>query len=384
MSRLRTVLAAAALVAAAAVAVAKPAPPVALERRIAESDLIVVGKLKTQPVHCGDAYDVDIEEILKGLEVMPTALRVRSPYCFTGDVELPNQPQGPPKSREAGAKRAIFFCGAEKDGVRDTSDVVTLDPDDGMSATFWIGVVAKYKASFGPAAVKALVELDGVRTDADAGAALWIKGLASGNPLLVEALLDRYRIVAGGNPAKSAVAPQFGEALAQRAMRDAAASPVDLLEAVLARTADKLPPHRAQALCCAAEVLSRADAPERPFFNDVIGEARASLKDADADVRGAGLWLLVAAESRDVVAALTEALQRRDTDAYWTGRAVELALGLAKKSAERRNEMTAMFVALLDQREDGQAWQMDALRKLTNQKFTDAAAWKTWWAARKK
>lgn len=381
MKFLRTTLAAAAFVAVSgSFAAATPPRPVALERRIAESDLIVVGKLKTQPVHCGDAYDVEVEETLKG--VAPTEVRVRSPHYFNGDVVGPNQTQ--PKSLEAGARRALFFCGVEKEAARDTSNVVTLDPDDGMPATFWIGVYARHHATLGPAAVKALVDIDSVLTDETKASDLWIKGLASGNPILVEALLDRYRIVACGDPSRSAVASDFGDALVKRAQRDVAAAPTEILVAVLAHCADKLPPHRIQALACAAEAYGHAAAEDRPLFLEAIAAARASLRDLDAEVRSVSRWVLAATDNRDAVSALADALRRRDEDKSQVARAVDLAVELAKKGGDRKNDVITLFIALLDERDDGRPWEMDALRKITNQKFTDAEAWKTWWAKQKK
>lgn len=382
MTQFRTSLFAAALVAATAGdALAKPPSPVALERRIAESDLIVVGALKTQPVHCGDAYEVTVEEALKGSA--SGQIHVKSPYYFDGCIEYEGKPQ--PKSREAGAKRALFFCDAAKDGVRDTSAVVTLEPDDGMSATLWIGVFARYKASHGPEAVKTLVALDDERAGADRAVTVWIRGLASDNPILVEALLDRYRIVSGDDAARRECGSRFGDAVVRRAARDAAASPKELLVAVLAHAADKLPPHRSAALCRAAEAYERSPAEDRPLFDKAIAAARASARDGENDVRNAALWLLVAADTDDAVGALNDALLRNEPfERFSTTWGVELAHRLSKKSAARKDEVIAMFVALLDSRPDGHAWLMEALKKLTGLGLSDAATWKSWWAARKK
>src|SRR5262249_6096554 len=110
-----------------------------------------------------------------------------------------------------------------------------------------------------------------------------------------------------------------------------------------------------------------------------------SSRDDDDDVRNAALWLVVAADTDDAGPALKDALSRRiPFDHYCTFWGVELSLRLAKKSAARPDEGTAMFGALLDSREDGRPWEMEALRKLTGLGLTDAATWKSWWAARKK
>lgn len=378
-----TFAAAAAVVASAPFAAASPPSPVPLERRIADSDVIFVGTLKSQPVHCGDAYDVTVEEMLKGASLTLAQIRVTAPWVYDGGVEFEGKPK--PKAPEAGARRAIWFCDAAKDGVRGSIAVVTLDPDEGMPASFWIGIFAKYRASHGPEAIKALVALDDPRVGAEEGARLWIKGLASGNPILVEALLDRYEATFAGDPPQSgSVGGRFREDLVRRALRDAAAAPADLLAAVLAHTADKLPPHRSRAMGCAAEAYPRAAVADRPRFADAIAQARASLDDADTDIRRASLWLVVVTEDRDAVAALTDALTRRDAEPYDYTLGRDLALSLAKTSDARKEEVTEMFVFLLDAREDGRTWQMDALRKLTGQTFTDAAAWKSWWKSRKK
>ena len=360
---------------------ASPPPAVALERRIAEVKSIFVGSLRSQPVRCGDAYDVSVEETLKG-DPPGLVVRVRAPYHFNGCIVRENDP--PPKALEAGAKRALFFAADEKDGARDTWNVVTLDPDAGMSATFWIGVYASYRASFGPDAVRALVELDAPRRDAKSAAELWVKGLAGANPILVEALLDRFRIVAGGDPARSAVAPNFGDELVQRAQRDAAVAPKELLAAVLAHCGDALPPHQTQALACAAEAYGRAGPEERPLFEKAIAAARANARAGVNDVRDVAVWLLVAADDADAVAALVDLMRRKDQMSYQRLQEVALAAQLAHRGGARRDEAVGAVVALVDEREEVRGLAMEALRKMTGEGFTDAPAWKHWWAARRK
>src|SRR5438128_560689 len=182
----RASLAALALAFAGRGADAMPPRPVPLEKRIADTPLIVVARLTTQPVHSGDPYDVEVEETLKGAATAGP-LRVRAAWYWNGDVEMPNQPE--PRAGEAGGKRVILFLQEEKDGARNASSAVRLDPDEGMPAWFWIGVFAKYKAAYGPAAIRALVQLDDPATDAKTAATLWVRGLSGENPLLVNALL---------------------------------------------------------------------------------------------------------------------------------------------------------------------------------------------------
>ena len=67
LRRLRDVGLAAAVILAARDAAASPAFPPPLERIVHEATLIVTGRLKTNPVHVGDVYELEVDETLKGV-----------------------------------------------------------------------------------------------------------------------------------------------------------------------------------------------------------------------------------------------------------------------------------------------------------------------------
>ncbi len=383
------VLAAAIVALSAAAALASPAPPVPLEQRVADAKLIVVARLTTQPVHCGDEYEIAVEETLKG-EVGAPVMRVRAPWSFTGCVVIPNQP--PPKALEAGARRAIFFLGDERDGARDATQVVTLDPDEGMPAWFWIGVYPRFRASFGPEAVRTLVRMDDASTDASAAAELWMRGLESDNPLLVDALLERFQAVAGEAAPAGGSSGGFGGLLVQRARRDADAWPADdtrrssraqILDAVLARCGDPLPPLRECALRCAEVAWKAAGETDRAAFESAIAQARESSRSDDSGVRWASMRLLVTTADPAAMLAVVDALRRRDDDRLALGHAVDLAVEMAGSRGAARNDVIGVLVQLLDDLPDGGGSWMDALRRITGEELDDPDQWRAWWASRK-
>src|SRR5262245_3971938 len=71
-----------AAVASAPEAGASPAMPRPLERKIADADAVVIARLRTQPEHAGDVYEVEVEESVKG--TASGTIRVTAALFFRG------------------------------------------------------------------------------------------------------------------------------------------------------------------------------------------------------------------------------------------------------------------------------------------------------------
>ena len=101
-------------------------------------------------------------------------------------------------------------------------------------------------------------------------------------------------------------------------------------------------------------------------------------------MRWASLDLVSAARDPSAVSALTDALRRKKETAATMYGACALAAELARAGGTLRDEMLGALMAILDDADPAtRAWGMEALRRATGEKFTDVAAWRSWWARKK-
>ena len=365
---MRRALALAALVIVApATASATAAVPRPLERTIEDADLVVVVKLRTKPAHPGDPFDADVEEVLRGT-APKGPVRVRATSDLSGCV-VPRQgtPQ-PLPAIEGRGDRVLLFLDAEKDGARDSRDPVVLA--DGEFSSSWI--YDRRPAALAVAAARALVAVD-AEPDPERAVAVWVKGLASENALLVTALLHRTAFTRAGGDDQS---HELGPRLAPRVRGQLAAGRAKLLPAVASLVKSPDDVVRRIAFQAAQAFLPCRDDAERTSF-DVFASAAKAAARFDLS-RGDAVQYLAAARdpalARRVVAALKARPLGDDVhDLGWLGREFFTAY------PDREDEVLGELVALLDVNEK---FALAKLSSLTGKYLGNAEMWRAWWKER--
>lgn len=347
MTLSRPALRVTAIVLLASAAWATPATPPSLEALVRDATWIVVARLKTQPRHVDDLYEIEIEETLKG---NAPPVRVRAPDYFRGCCIPLNAPPAP--ALEAEARRVLLFL--DEDGVR---QVVILDPEETVSAWF----IGGHAASHMPGAVRALVEIQAA--DARRAAELWVGGLRGQNPLLVDALLDR------ATAAVSRFGSEYGPL--DRARRDLNAAREEILAAAIEHCGSRSVSARYRAFGCALSLKE-----EPVLLEKALAAARAAPRANDGSIN-----LLLATDDPAAPKAVIDALGAGYDGELALIVPVALAEKLLIRHPECKDEVLSALVKLLD------AWEAPAvagLKRITGEKLETAAEWKEWWAAHRR
>jgi hypothetical protein len=351
---------------AASAAWASPKMPRPLERIVEDADLVVVGRLKTRPAHPGDAFGVEVEQVLKG-RAPKEPVRATAAYFFTGCVPSP-EGTPPPASIEGRGDRVLLFLDAASDGVRASHDPIVLGDAETASAWFY----DQRPAGQAVEAVRALVALD-AEVDPERAAGLWANGLAGDNALLVTCLLHRITFAQRSGDDQWS---ELGTRLAPRVRQEFAAGRAALLPAVakLVTAPDEV--QRRIAFQAAQSFLPRGADTESAAF-DEFAAAAISVPRTDAS-RGDAVRYLAAARDPALAGRVVAALKKRPVgddvrDLGDVGRAFFTAY------PEREDEVLRELVALLDVDEQFAA---GTLATMTGKYLGGAAMWRAWWKER--